>query len=341
MENASSSEAALVRPSMTTPARISYAILAVTLLLAGFLHLGSPLLAVLFSYFTLRQLLLLTKAKWLALILFVLLVAGISYAGVRFTRAAVIAVPDIAENSIPSASAWAQARQIELPFTDFESLRAVVLDTLKEQAEYVQNVAQFARAITTTLVFVVIGMVIAVSVFLNSRMEPFAAANPPMDNLYSVVTREIAARFRDFYRSFATVMGAQITISLINTLLTALFVLAIGLPHAAIVICVTFLCGLLPIVGNLISNTIIVCLAFTLSLKMAGVSLIFLIGVHKLEYFLNSKIIGGRIRNPIWLTLIALILGERLMGIPGMILAPVVLNFLRVEMSKVKVHIPS
>ncbi|HEY2123946.1 MAG TPA: hypothetical protein VGG94_00670, partial [Chthoniobacterales bacterium] len=204
---------------MTTPARISYAILAVTLLLAGFLHLGSPLLAVLFSYFTLRQLLLLTKAKWLALILFVLLVAGISYAGVRFTRAAVIAVPDIAENSIPSASAWAQARQIELPFTDFESLRAVVIDTLKEQAQYVQNVAQFARAITTTLVFVVIGMVIAVSVFLNSRMEPFAVANPPMDNLYSVVTREIAARFRDFYRSFATVMGAQITISLINTLL--------------------------------------------------------------------------------------------------------------------------
>ena len=70
---------------------------------------------------------------------------------------------------------------------------------------------------------------------------------------------------------------------------------------------------------------------------MAGVSLIFLIGVHKLEYFLNSKIIGNRIRNPVWLTLIALILGERLMGIPGMILAPVVLNFLRVEMSKVKV----
>lgn len=323
---------------MTTPARISYAILAITLTLVGVLHLGSPFLAVLFSYFTLRQLLLLAKNKWLALVLFVLLVAGIGYAGIHFTRAAVTALPDIAENSIPSASAWAQARQIELPFTDFESLRAVVIETLKEQAQYVQNVAQFARAITTTLIFVFIGMVIAVSVFLNSRMEPYALANPPMDNLYSIVTREISDRFRGFYRSFATVMGAQITISLINTVLTALFVLAIGLPHAPIVICITFLCGLLPIVGNLISNTIIVCLAFTLSLKMAGVSLIFLIGVHKLEYFLNSKIIGNRIRNPVWLTLIALILGERLMGIPGMILAPVVLNFLRVEMSKVKVQ---
>jgi predicted PurR-regulated permease PerM len=323
---------------MTTPARISFAILAITVALIGLLQLGSPFLAVLFSYFILRQLLLVAKTKWLALVLFVLLVAGIGYAGIHFTRAAVTALPDIAENSIPSASAWAQARQIELPFTDFESLRSVVIDTLKEQAQYVQNVAQFARTITTTLVFVVIGMVIAVSVFFNSRMEPYAEENPKIDNLYSVVTREIAARFRDFYRSFAMVMGAQITISLINTVLTACFVLAIGLPHAPIVICITFLCGLLPIVGNLISNTIIVCLAFTLSLKMAGIALIFLIGVHKLEYFLNSKIIGNRIRNPIWLTLTALILGERLMGIPGMILAPVVLNFLRVEMSKIKMQ---
>jgi predicted PurR-regulated permease PerM len=62
------------------------------------------------------------------------------------------------------------------------------------------------------------------------------------------------------------------------------------------------------------------------------------VAIHKLEYFLNSKIIGDRIRNPVWLTLIALIIGERLMGIPGLILAPVVLNYLRVEMLTVEVR---
>ena len=61
-----------------------------------------------------------------------------------------------------------------------------------------------------------------------------------------------------------------------------------------------------------------------------------LIVLHKLEYFLNSKIIGGRIKNPMWLTLLGLILGERLMGIPGMILAPVVLHYIKVEASKQK-----
>jgi len=133
------------------------------------------------------------------------------------------------------------------------------------------------------------------------------------------------------------VMGAQITISLINTALTAIFLMAVRMPHAPLLIVVTFLCGLVPIVGNLVSNTIIVFVALTVSLKLALSALVFLIVIHKLEYLLNSKIIGDRIRNPVWLTLIALILGERLMGIPGLILAPVVLNYLRVEMLTVEV----
>jgi predicted PurR-regulated permease PerM len=62
--------------------------------------------------------------------------------------------------------------------------------------------------------------------------------------------------------------------------------------------------------------------------------------IHKLEYLLNSKIVGDRIRNPLWLTLLGLIIGEKLMGIPGMILAPVILNYLRVEASAIEVPPP-
>src|SRR5205823_5506812 len=123
----------------------------------------------------------------------------------------------------------------------------------------------------------------------------------------SVKADQVSRRFRDFYRSFATVMGAQITISLINTALTAIFLMAVHMPHAPLLIAVTFLCGLVPIVGNLLSNTIIVFVALTMSLKLAISALVFLIVIHKLEYLLNSKIIGDRIRNPVWLTLIALI----------------------------------
>jgi predicted PurR-regulated permease PerM len=321
---------------MTTPARISYGVLAGTIVLVGVLNLGAPLLAVLFSYFALQKLFLLTKSKLLGLILFAVVATTITYIAGHFTRLAIRALPEVAENTIPPTIAWAESRRIELPFTDLESLQALLVDSLKDEAHYLGNVANFARSTTTTFVFALIGIVCAVSLFLKGEIDVY----PGKNNLYSILTDEVAGRFRDFYRSFATVIGAQITISLINTTLTSIFILSTQLPHAPLVIAVTFLCGLLPIVGNLISNIIIVFLAFTISLKMAIFALVFLIVIHKLEYFLNSKIIGDRIRNPVWLTLIGLIIGERSMGIPGMILAPVVLNYLRVEMSKVEVGSP-
>ncbi len=129
-------------------------------------------------------------------------------------------------------------------------------------------------------------------------------------------------------------------ISTINTGLTAVFLIGNGYPFAAVLIVLTFLCGLLPIIGNLISNTLIVGVGFTLSPRTALVALVFLVVIHKLEYFLNSKIIGDRIKNPMWLTLIGLVLGEKLMGIPGMILAPVVLHYIKVEASKNKIAAP-
>ena len=322
---------------MITPTRVSYAVLAATIILAKLLHLGAPLLVVLFSYFALRQLYFVTRRKWLALTLFIIAVTGLAAAGVYFTRAAILALPDVADTSIPSASAWAQKRQIDLPFSDFEGLRQLVMNALGEEANYLRNVANVAKATTTNLVFSILGIVAAASLFFKTGLDPYRGTHRVKNNLYSISCEQVARRFRDFYRSFATVMGAQITISLINTALTAIFLMAVHMPHATLLIAATFLCGLVPIVGNLLSNTIIVFVALTVSLKLAISALVFLVVIHKLEYLLNSKIIGDRIRNPVWLTLIALILGERLMGIPGLILAPVVLNYLRVEMLTVEV----
>ncbi|HCP91628.1 MAG TPA: hypothetical protein DIT76_06255 [Spartobacteria bacterium] len=205
-----------------------------------------------------------------------------------------------------------------------------VVDVIKDEFLFVGN---FARAATKQLVFVLIGIVVAVSLFLNPRIQKFASKSTD-PNLFTAVTDEIKIRFRSFYESFETVMGAQMMISAINTVLTTIFVLVVSLKYATLVIGLTFLCGLLPIVGNLVSNSIIVGIAFTSSPRVAIAALVFLVVLHKLEYFLNSKIIGDRIKNPVWLTLLALIIGERFMGIPGMILAPVVLHYIKVETSR-------
>jgi predicted PurR-regulated permease PerM len=41
-----------------------------------------------------------------------------------------------------------------------------------------------------------------------------------------------------------------------------------------------------------------------------------------------------------WLTMLGLIVGERVMGIPGLILAPVVLHFIKIEASQIEVTEP-
>jgi len=314
---------------MTRAARFSYFFIVTVIVLAGATHLATPLVTVLFSYFALRKLTF-SKRKWVSVVLFLVVVAATLYGFGFFIRQAFIAFPKIAAESIPPIIAYAQSHGIQLPFSDLDSLKAATVDVVKDEFLFVGN---FARVATTQLVFILIGIVVAVSLFLNPRVEKFSD-KPKGPNLFTAMTDEIKIRFRLFYESFETVMGAQILISALNTLLTTIFVLAVSLRYGAFVIGLTFLCGLLPIVGNLISNSIIVGIALTISPRVAIAALVFLVALHKLEYFLNSKIIGDRIKNPVWLTLLALIIGERFMGIPGMILAPVVLNYIKVEASR-------
>jgi predicted PurR-regulated permease PerM len=258
---------------------------------------------------------------------------AIGYGLFFFSRKAYKDLPDIAEKTIPAVVGYAEKRGIELPFTDYDSLKTLAVKSVQEKFA---NVGRYARTAVFQLAMLFVGLVVAVSLFLNASWQMEGDPHAVQGSLYSLVSQEIALRFRTFYHSFATVIGAQIAISLINTALTSVFLLWNGYSYAMVIIVLTFLCGLLPIIGNLMSNTLIVGVGFTISPQMAFFALIFLVAIHKLEYFLNSKIIGDRIKNPMWLTLLGLVLGEKLMGIPGMILAPVVLHYIKVEASKNK-----
>ena len=323
------------------PERISYWFMLGTLILLGCLHLATPLLVAFFGYLALTKLHFVKRGgKWLAVVLFLILVSALAYGLGHFVKQTVRALPEIADKAIPSVIEWGEHHQIDLPFTDYESLKDLAFDTVRSEVSYLGRVARFARGATPQFLFVLVGCVVAISIFLNPRLELDREKYAVRDNLYSLCCDHIAKRFAALYHSFATVMGAQIVISAINTVFTTIFVLAVGLPHPVVVVGMTFLCGLIPVIGNLISNTVIVGIGFTVSPKMALTALVFLVVIHKLEYFLNSKIIGRRIRNPLWLTLLALVLGEKLIGLPGMILAPVVLNYIRVEASQIGVKRP-
>jgi predicted PurR-regulated permease PerM len=149
----------------------------------------------------------------------------------------------------------------------------------------------------------------------------------------------LAGRLRRLQDAFEKIVFAQLKISGLNDLFTALFLLialplfGVELPLRKTLVVITFVVGLLPVVGNLLSNTAIVVIALGTSLPAAISSLVFLVVIHKLEYLLNARIVGGQIRAAAWEILLAMLCFEAAFGVPGLVLAPIVYAYAKRELA--------
>uniref|UniRef100_A0A1I8AWK5 Stage II sporulation protein M n=1 Tax=Steinernema glaseri TaxID=37863 RepID=A0A1I8AWK5_9BILA len=120
-----------------------------------------------------------------------------------------------------------------------------------------------------------------------------------------------------------------IKISLLNTAFTGVFLavvlplFGVHLPLTKTLIVLTFLLGLLPVIGNLMSNTLITIVGLSLSIWVAVAALGYLIVIHKVEYFLNARIVGGQIRAKSWELLLAMLVFEAAFGLPGVVAGPI------------------
>jgi predicted PurR-regulated permease PerM len=138
--------------------------------------------------------------------------------------------------------------------------------------------------------------------------------------------------------AFQRVVFAQFWISVINTLFTWLYLevvlrlFGIDLPLVKTLVALTFVLGLLPIAGNLISNAAIVVVCLSQGMPVAAGSLVFLVAIHKLEYFLNARIIGSHINARAWELLIAMLVMEAAFGLPGLIAAPIFYAYFKEEL---------
>jgi predicted PurR-regulated permease PerM len=147
----------------------------------------------------------------------------------------------------------------------------------------------------------------------------------------------LRSRLRTLSTAFDKVVFAQVKISGLNTALTALYLLValpivgVHLPMATLLVLITFAVGMLPVVGNLVSNTLIVVISLGVSLGVGVASLVFLILIHKAEYFMNARIVGHEVQATAWELLSAMLLLEAIFGIPGLVAAPVVYAWLKAE----------
>lgn len=232
-------------------------------------------------------------------------------------------VVDRGRNLLP---AWAQ---VFFP-ADTEAWQAASSEWLRENAK---GLSLAGRDAGIFVVHLIIGMIIGGMV----------AISPPQNKeMRGVLGKALKERMSFIGKAFRRVVFSQFRISLLNTFLTGIFLAIImpllgqPLPMTHVMIGVTFIVGLLPIVGNLISNTVICLIGLSVSPFAAIASLVYLVFIHKLEYFVNARIIGGEIRARAWEILIAMLAMETAFGLSGLVAAAIYYAYLKDELTAQK-----
>jgi len=229
---------------------------------------------------------------------------------------------DILEASRSQIPAWI-ATYIPV---DAEALRTMITGWLRSHALEARTMGSEAGRV---LAHILIGMIIGAMAGLYDTTTM---------RVYKPLAAAMHARVVALHNAFRNIVFAQVRIAAINAALTGIYLIVvlplagIELPLRKTMVVVTFLVGLLPVIGNLISNTILVIIGLSHSLHTALGSLVFLMVIHKLEYFLNAKIIGQHIDACTWELLMAMLVMESIFGIPGVIAAPVFYAYVKKEL---------
>jgi predicted PurR-regulated permease PerM len=207
-----------------------------------------------------------------------------------------------------------------------DELRVMALELTRKHAMSLQVVG---KETVRVLVRIIIGLVLGALVALNRERPPHQVGP---------LASALGERCQHLAEAFHNIVFAQIKISLINTIATGIFLLGVlplmgvHVPLSKTLVVLTFVVGLLPVIGNLISNTAVTIAALSVSVWVAVASLGFLIVIHKLEYFLNARIIGTQIRARSWELLVAMLAMEAAFGLSGVIAAPIYYAYLKSEL---------
>jgi predicted PurR-regulated permease PerM len=229
---------------------------------------------------------------------------------------------EIIEGSRDKLPAWAA----DLLPASVDGLKEALGDWLREHGAELQTVGKEAARVAA---HILVGIIIGAMLAAREACTPLAEAP---------LAKALGERIARLADAFRRIVFAQVKISALNTVFTAIYLaavlplLGIHLPLTKTLIAVTFVAGLIPVLGNLVSNTIIVVVSLSHSLEAAGLSLAFLVIVHKLEYFLNARIVGAGVGAQAWELLLAMLLMESLFGVPGVVAAPIFYAYLKGEL---------
>lgn len=224
---------------------------------------------------------------------------------------------DVLRQALPESLA------ISIP-EDLTALKTQLFALLRSKASELGSLGgTVVHIIIEGLFAILVGTLAAVSTWQPRRLES--------DHLF--IARLLVVLER--------VVVAQLRIAAFNTSMTALYLFVIlpffgfVLPFRGLLCMFTLVTGILPVVGNLLANTVLALISFAVSPWLAIASLIYLVAIHKTEYFINARTVGSKVSVASWEILAAMLTGEAVFGVPGLVTAPLLYPFFKREIGRI------
>jgi predicted PurR-regulated permease PerM len=177
------------------------------------------------------------------------------------------------------------------------------------------------------------GLLVYVGLIVGALMvatKPAASQGP--------LRSALRQRGSDFMNAFRQIVVAQFWIATFNAACTATFLwlalplAGVQMPYAATLVGLTFVAGLIPIVGNLLCNSILTIAGVSVSPTVGLACLLFLVAIHKFEYVINAKVVGKRTNTAAWELLSVMFIGEAIFGVAGLVAAPLYYAYTKREL---------
>lgn len=146
---------------------------------------------------------------------------------------------------------------------------------------------------------------------------------------FSFFYEEYAIIFEKVVKSFGLIFKAQAQIAFANTVLTLIWLYAIGIvywgifPYILTLAIVVFVFGFIPVLWTILSSIPIMIIAFSFYWTISAVLMVLMLIaiIHMIEaYYLNPKIVSTHLEIPVSLTFIILIVSEHFFWIAWLLI---------------------
>jgi predicted PurR-regulated permease PerM len=201
----------------------------------------------------------------------------------------------------------------------FERVNEQLGDTdkvIEGAKHYAADALGAASAIGHLLVYALIGLILAVIYLLEEEhLDAFERSLDPK-SLFGTLGRWLG----HLADAVVVTVQLQFIVAACNALMTLPVLLLLGIGHVGPLMLLIFISGLVPVIGNLISGTVLCILAY----KAKGwfgvglfVGLTFFL--HKIEsYYLNPRLTARHVKLPGFVLIVSLIACEHVLGFVGL-----------------------